>query len=65
MRGTYLVTFYKDKSGLFRWRLQKANNRIVADSGEGYSSVWNARRAFDTMRKVLKSTTRMRTAIEM
>ena len=27
---------YKDKSGEWRWRLQAANNKIVADSGEGY-----------------------------
>jgi hypothetical protein len=29
---------YKDTSGEFRWRLQDTNNKIIADSGEGYSS---------------------------
>lgn len=27
---------YKDRAGYWRWRLVAANNRIVADSGEGY-----------------------------
>ena len=33
---TYYV--YKDVSGSWRWRLRAGNNRIIADSGEGY---WN------------------------
>jgi uncharacterized protein YegP (UPF0339 family) len=32
--GAYLV--YKDASGEWRWQLRAANNRIIADSGEGY-----------------------------
>lgn len=31
---TYYI--YKDTNGHFRWRLQAANNRIIANSGEGY-----------------------------
>ena len=31
---TYLV--YQDASGEWRWQLRAANNRIIADSGEGY-----------------------------
>lgn len=27
---------YQDKSGQFRWRLLAANNKIIADSAEGY-----------------------------
>lgn len=27
---------YKDRAGLWRWRLMAANNRIIADSGESY-----------------------------
>jgi len=30
--------YYKDNKGEWRWRLKAANGRIVADSGEGYSS---------------------------
>jgi uncharacterized protein YegP (UPF0339 family) len=29
---------YKDSAGEWRWRLKSANGRIIADSGEGYSS---------------------------
>jgi len=29
---------YKDASGELRWRLKAANGRVIADSGEGYSS---------------------------
>ncbi len=29
---------YKDTKGEWRWRLQAANNRIIADSGEGYKN---------------------------
>jgi hypothetical protein len=31
-------TYYKDKKGEWRWRLVASNGRIIADSGEGYSS---------------------------
>ena len=27
---------YKDVAGHWRWRLQAENNRIIANSGEGY-----------------------------
>jgi uncharacterized protein YegP (UPF0339 family) len=30
--------YYKDKKGEWRWRLVASNGRIIADSGEGYSS---------------------------
>lgn len=29
---------YKDKSGEYRWRFRADNNKIIADSGEGYIS---------------------------
>ena len=37
--------FYQDRSGEWRWRLYAPNNRIVADSGEGYSRKADAKRA--------------------
>ena len=37
MRNGKNVT-YKDKKGLWRWRIVASNGRILADSGEGYSS---------------------------
>lgn len=36
---------YPDQRGLWRWRIIAANNRIVADSGEGYANKQNAERA--------------------
>ncbi len=27
---------YKDSSNLYRWRLLDADNRVIAESGEGY-----------------------------
>ena len=30
--------YYKDSKDEWRWRLKAANGRILADSGEGYSS---------------------------
>ena len=32
----YKLQIYKDKKKEFRWRLIARNNRIIADSGEGY-----------------------------
>lgn len=31
---TYYV--YKDRAGDYRWHLKAANNRLIAESGEGY-----------------------------
>ena len=33
-----LYRMYRDARGEWRWRLVAANNRILADSGESYSS---------------------------
>jgi uncharacterized protein YegP (UPF0339 family) len=30
--------YYKDSKGEWRWRLKAANGRILADSGEGYTT---------------------------
>lgn len=30
----YIV--YKDRAGQWRWQLQAANGKVIADSGEGY-----------------------------
>lgn len=40
---------YQDKHGEWRWRIVAANNRIVADSGEGYANEANVDRALDTI----------------
>ena len=32
------VEFYQDENGEWRWHVKAANNRIIADSGEGYKN---------------------------
>lgn len=38
---------YKDARGMWRWRLIASNNRVIADSGEGYKTELNVLRAID------------------
>ena len=40
---------YEDAAGEYRWRLVHRNGRIMADSGEGYTSRSNARRAVEAV----------------
>jgi uncharacterized protein len=40
---------YKDSAGEWRWRLKAANGRTIADSGEGYSTKSNCRRAVNEL----------------
>jgi uncharacterized protein YegP (UPF0339 family) len=47
--GTPYFEVYKDKGGEWRWRMIASNGRIVADSGEGYSSKSGARRAIENV----------------
>ena len=42
---------YFDKDGQFRWRLQAANHRTIADSGEAYHNYADCRAAI----KLIKS----------
>ena len=43
------VQFYKDAKGEYRWRLRAANNKIIAESGEGYKTLAGVKRALDTV----------------
>lgn len=52
MKG-YEFRIYMDRAGLFRWRLVARNEKVVADSGEGYSTRSNARRAVVKLLTVL------------
>jgi uncharacterized protein YegP (UPF0339 family) len=36
---------YKDSAGMWRWRLRAANQKIIADSGEGYINEADCRAA--------------------
>jgi uncharacterized protein YegP (UPF0339 family) len=40
---------YEDAGGEYRWRLVHRNGRIMADSGEGYTTRSNARRAVEAV----------------
>ncbi|SEH16608.1 amphi-Trp domain-containing protein [Natronorubrum sediminis] len=46
---------YEDRAEEWRWRLVHWNGNIVADSGEGYASRSNARRAVRNMREIVPS----------
>lgn len=49
--GTNHFEVYTDKSGEWRWRLVARNGRIIADSGEGYSSRSGARDAIGSVQR--------------
>lgn len=38
-------TVYEDRAKAWRWQLKADNGKIIADSGEGYVSEYNAVRA--------------------
>ena len=40
---------YQDESGEWRWRQRDDNNRIIAESGEGYVSESNVDRAVENV----------------
>lgn len=41
---------YLDKQDQFRWRLQAANHRTIADSGEGYHNYKDCRSAISLIK---------------
>jgi uncharacterized protein YegP (UPF0339 family) len=47
-QGTFEL--FEDNAGEFRWRLRHDNGNILADSGEGYVSKSNVRRALTSVR---------------
>ncbi|MDO8487015.1 MAG: DUF1508 domain-containing protein [Candidatus Curtissbacteria bacterium] len=42
---------YKDVQGYYRWRFRAANNKIIADSGEGYVKWQDAKAGIDFIKK--------------
>jgi uncharacterized protein YegP (UPF0339 family) len=44
------LDIYEDAAGEWRWRIVARNGRIVADSGEGYATKSNAKRAAERLR---------------
>lgn len=49
--GTPHFEVFEDKANEWRWRMVASNGRIVADSGEGYSSKSGARRALENVQQ--------------
>ncbi|MFC7135731.1 DUF1508 domain-containing protein [Halobaculum litoreum] len=47
------IEVYEDAAGEFRWRLVHRNGNVLGDSGEGYASRSNARRAADRVQEVV------------
>ena len=45
---------YEDSAGEWRWRFQAGNNRILADSSEGYDSPSNCQRAIHRVKEILR-----------
>lgn len=47
--------YYQSKRGqqLWWWRLVAKNGRIIADSGEGYASAGNCRRAISRVKSLI------------
>ena len=44
-------TIYRDKAGEFRWRLEGSNDRIIAESPEGYKNRSDCRDEVDRVRR--------------
>lgn len=51
------IEVYQDAKGEWRWRAKAGNGRIVAESGEGYSSMSGAERAVETAAYIVNSAT--------
>lgn len=46
---SYLI--YIDSRGEYRWRIEAANSRIIADSGEGYKNYDDCNHAIGLVKK--------------
>lgn len=55
------LTIYRDRRGQWRWRIKARNGRIIAESGEGYVSKFNARRAAERIKNAIDSWVLVRT----
>ncbi|NHR06718.1 DUF1508 domain-containing protein [Chromobacterium haemolyticum] len=47
---------YKDNAGQWRWRLFAANNKIVADSAEGYNNKQDCLHGIDLVKSTNANT---------
>ena len=44
-----IIEKYQDRKKEYRWRLKSSNGRIMADSGEGYSTKGSLNQALDVL----------------
>lgn len=51
----YKFELYQDRKREWRWRFKHANGRTMMDSGEGYKSEGNARRAIKAIKAAFKA----------
>ena len=47
----YKFEVYKDKAGEYRWRLRMQNTKVIATSGEGYTTKRACEEAIDSVKK--------------
>ena len=47
---------YKDAKGEWRWRLMSSNGRVMADSGEGYTTKYSAQKGARKVSSSLRDT---------
>lgn len=52
------VEFYSDATGDIRWRVKAPNGNILADGGQGYSRMIDARRGLELVLGIETVTTR-------
>lgn len=45
---------FQDKKNEYRWRLRAANNKIIADSGEGYKKKSDCQHGIELVKKLAK-----------
>lgn len=48
----YWIAVYKDRGGKFRWRIKSPNNRILADSAQGYKTRRALYKSLNLLRKI-------------
>ncbi|MBT9391778.1 YegP family protein [Hymenobacter sp. NST-14] len=46
--------YYEDNDQQWRWRFQAGNNKVIADSAEGYVSEYNVKRAIANVKDLLQ-----------
>ena len=51
MANSYEFDRYKDSAGEWRWRFKAPNGKIMADSGEGYTTLISCDNAIDVIKR--------------